>query len=234
LIDDLDRCLPSTTLSILEGIKNFLSVSQCVFVLGLNPAIVYAGIQHRFLGVSVSGREYLEKILNYSFYVPEPDAADIEKFATHRLTDLISDSAIKNDLNTELATFGQVLSTCRYTNPRKIKRVLNRYLLFLSRYNSKLSEYDINNIVKLIVQAEYYPDLFQIFLSNNDQVEQLKKIGTKDFKLADFQTATGVLVAEDYGHLSRIRELFNISDPLPPKANLEEHARDVFAIARLK
>lgn len=234
MIDDLDRCLPHTTLSILESIKNFLSVRKCVFILGLNPTVVYAGIQHKFLGVAVNGREYLEKILNYSFYVPEPDAADVQKFATSRLTNLIDDDDVKKELGKSLEAFGRVLSACKYSNPRKIKRVLNRYLLFLARYKEKLELYEIDNVVKLIIQAEYYPDLFQVFLSDAGHIDLLKKIGTKEFDLGAFQLQTGVSISNDYPHLTRIRELFNVSNPLDPKANLQEHANAVFAIARLK
>jgi len=234
IIDDLDRCLPHTTLSILESIKNFLSVKKCVFLLGLNPTVVYAGIQHKFLGVTVSGREYLEKIINYSFYVPEPDAESVEKFASLRLADLVDDRATRDLLSQRLAAFGNVMSACGYTNPRKIKRVLNRYLLFLIRYAAKLESYDIDSIVKLIVQAEYYPDLFQIYLSEGGQVEQLKKIGTKDFNLADFERDTGVSIAADYAHLARIRKLFEVKNPLQPQVDLVQHAKDVFAITRLR
>jgi hypothetical protein len=233
LIDDLDRCLPSATLSILESVKNFLSVRRCIYVFGMNPAAVYAAIQHKYLGVNVSGREYLEKIINYSFYVPEPSEPDIQEFAKSRLAELIKDDQMRTQLDDKLAAFGEVLSACHYSNPRKIKRILNRYLLFLDRYRERLDDYEINNIVKLVVQAEYYPDLFQLNLSDTDSIDQLKNIGTPNFDLAEFERNTGITLAGDYAQMRRLRELFNVKDPLPPKASLEKHAKDVFAIARL-
>ena len=82
LIDDLDRCLPETVIAILEKIKNFLAVedSPCIFVLALNPKVVYQGIRVKYHGLEIDGREYLEKIINYSFYVPEPDDEYIKKY----------------------------------------------------------------------------------------------------------------------------------------------------------
>lgn len=233
LVDDLDRCLPGATLSMLESIKNFLSVEKCIFVLGMNPAAVYAGIQHKYLGVHVSGREYLEKIVNYSFYIPEPGEEEIRQFARSRLSQLIGDEQARDRFDDKLTAFGEVLSACHYSNPRKIKRVLNRYLVFLNRYEDRLQDYDISNIVKLIVQAEYYPDLFQLNLTDVGHVERLKKIGTKEFNLAEFERDTGLTLAGDYANLRRLRELFDLTNPLKPKADLGRHARDVFAIARL-
>lgn len=233
MIDDLDRCLPGATLSILESIKNFLAVDKCIYVLGMNPAAVYAGIQHKYLGVNVSGREYLEKIVNYSFYIPEPGSEAIKQFALSRLTKLIDDEKTRDRFADKLAIFGEVLSDCHYSNPRKIKRVLNRYLVFLDRYEDRLEDYDMSNVVKLIIQSEYYPDLFQLNLTDAGQIEKLHKLGTKEFNLAEFERDTGLSLAGDYANLRRLSELFKLTNPMKPKADLGRHARDVFAIARL-
>src|SRR5262249_11553464 len=89
LIDDLDRCLPETVIAILESIKNYLTVKNCIFILGINPRVVYEGIRIKYRGMEIDGREYLEKIINYSFYVPEPDATLIAQFAIKRLDQLV-------------------------------------------------------------------------------------------------------------------------------------------------
>ncbi|MBO9308530.1 MAG: hypothetical protein J7551_01970 [Chloroflexi bacterium] len=41
LVDDLDRCLPETTIGILESIKHHLSVPNCIFVLAINGRVIY-------------------------------------------------------------------------------------------------------------------------------------------------------------------------------------------------
>ena len=90
LIDDLDRCLPDTTIRLLESIKNYLTYkNQAIFVMGLNARIVYQGIRHKYRSVELDGREYLEKILNYTFYVPEPDRGKIREFTRHQINLLV-------------------------------------------------------------------------------------------------------------------------------------------------
>lgn len=93
LIDDLDRCLPETTIRLLESIKNHLTVDHAVFVLALNAQIVYQGIRHKYGGADMNGQEYLEKILNYTFYVPEPDAKRLTAFAKARLAQMLPQAA---------------------------------------------------------------------------------------------------------------------------------------------
>ena len=122
LIDDLDRCLPDTAIAILEGIKNHLTVDRCIFVLGLNPQVIYQGIRMKYEGLEIDGREYLEKILNYSFYVPEPEIAQVAEFAISRLEDLVLDDEKREQYQDYFREFGRVLQECHFNNPRKIKR----------------------------------------------------------------------------------------------------------------
>jgi predicted KAP-like P-loop ATPase len=44
-VDDLDRCLPEKAIEVLEAIKLFLDVENCVFVLGLDQDVIARGIE---------------------------------------------------------------------------------------------------------------------------------------------------------------------------------------------
>jgi hypothetical protein len=70
-IDDLDRCIPENAITILESLKLYLDNPHCVFVLGMDRAIVELGIKHRYgEDIQLSGREYLEKIVQLPFFLP--------------------------------------------------------------------------------------------------------------------------------------------------------------------
>ncbi|MBK8020139.1 MAG: hypothetical protein IPK19_01630 [Chloroflexi bacterium] len=76
---------------------------------------------------------------------------------------LVSRELLRSERETfknHLDTFGRVLRDCHFSNPRKIKRILNRYILFLSRDFDDLHRFYMDNVVKLLVIAEYFPMCF--------------------------------------------------------------------------
>jgi len=232
IIDDLDRCLPDTVICILESIKNFLSVEGCIFVLGLNAQIVYQGISHKYHGVNVDGREYLEKILNYTFYMPEPEIKLIEAFARNRINELVG-KATQAQFRAEFDTFGSVLDECKFNNPRKIKRILNRYLMFLAKYETTLSAYFMRDVVRLITIAEYFPALFQLFLYDGTQAEQARtrsKFRGANFQVEEYEKMFGLKIQDSLPQLIRLSNLFDLQKE---KDDLVRHAQAVYSITRL-
>jgi hypothetical protein len=88
-IDDLDRCNPSTVMQTLEAINLFLAgeLRNCVFVLGIEPAMLASHIEARHGALLKTLRErepllatedlswrFLEKLLQLSVRLPEPPA----------------------------------------------------------------------------------------------------------------------------------------------------------------
>jgi len=217
---------------ILESIKNFLSVEGCIFVLGLNAQIVYQGISHKYHGVNVDGREYLEKILNYTFYMPEPEIKLIEAFARNRINELVG-KATQAQFRAEFDTFGSVLDECKFNNPRKIKRILNRYLMFLAKYETTLSAYFMRDVVRLITIAEYFPALFQLFLYDGTQAEQARtrsKFRGANFQVEEYEKMFGLKIQDSLPQLIRLSNLFDLQKE---KDDLVRHAQAVYSITRL-
>jgi hypothetical protein len=242
LIDDLDRCLPETTIAVLEGIKNFLAAEPAldpveaepnpsIFILALNPTVVYQGIQAKYKGSEVDGREYLEKILNYSFYVPEPELDRVKRFATGRLQELLPEEADQRRLKRHLETFGTVLEVCRFNNPRKIKRILNRYLLFLSRaeQTGDLAKMMPQNVARLLVLAEYYPALFNLFYGSQDPNHLGEHLGNMA-NAGAIKDYYGVELPASYPPLFKLKELFDLQKS---GDNLERELKAVFELTRL-
>jgi hypothetical protein len=232
IIDDLDRCLPHTAIAILESIKNYLTAQNCIFVLGINPRVIYQGIRVKYEGLEIDGREYLEKILNYSFYVPEPDPQAVANFARTKLGELSLDGAT-NDAAFE--EFASVLKECRFSNPRKIHRILNRFLLFLDRNEQDLSKYNLANVSRFIIMAEYFPALFPLFLAQPlDVGKELAKAGTTNFDAKEFERKYGVSVLPAYQQITRMNELFDVTvQEVKGGYKLADQAKAVFDITRL-
>lgn len=133
-IDDLDRCLPENAITVLESLKLFIGNAGCVFVLGMDQFIVEQGIKFRFGDkVNMSGRDYLDKIIQVPFYLPPvpfgklKDALQVTKTAQYN--DLIW-SVIQYGLN---------------GNPRKTKRFVNCFYLAEQILNHSEIDYSLRS-----------------------------------------------------------------------------------------
>jgi hypothetical protein len=81
LVDDLDRCLPTAVLSVLEAVKLFLAVPKMAFVIAADQQMVREAIAAG-LGETrrsaLFARDYLEKIVQIPITVPQPTRDDAE------------------------------------------------------------------------------------------------------------------------------------------------------------
>jgi hypothetical protein len=83
LVDDLDRCLPDTVISILEGIKLFLAVPKMAFVIAYDEAPVVDAIKDRYReseDKAAMAKQYLEKIVQIPVRVPNLGLAATEAY----------------------------------------------------------------------------------------------------------------------------------------------------------
>lgn len=76
LIDDLDRCLPKTTIEILEAIKLFLFVPKMAFIIAADEGMVEYAVKQHFPNLQSNyslvsyAHNYLEKLIQVPFRIP--------------------------------------------------------------------------------------------------------------------------------------------------------------------
>lgn len=116
-VDDLDRCSPENAITVLESLKLFIGESNCVFVLGMDHRIVEQGIHHKYgEKISISGREYLDKIIQIPFYVPP---VPFELLREH-LEGYTKAARYSEDI-------WNLIQISFKSNPRKTKRFVNSF-----------------------------------------------------------------------------------------------------------
>lgn len=89
LIDDLDRCEPDKAVEVLQALNLLLNFNSFVVVLGIDARIVTGAIEKHYEGLlgkaGASGYEYLDKIVQIPFRIPEPAREEIIAFVAGQL-----------------------------------------------------------------------------------------------------------------------------------------------------
>jgi len=68
-IDDLDRCTPTQTIEVLEAVKTFLDLENCVFVLAMDKSHAEASIKSHYGDIPIDKfeKKYLDKLIHITF-----------------------------------------------------------------------------------------------------------------------------------------------------------------------
>jgi len=174
-IDDLDRVKPIKALELLEGIKNFIDVNGCVFVLAVDYEVVQSGMAQK-LGIDLqktSGKSFFDKIIQLPFAMPINNY-DLDKYIKDLLIQIEFDQFKKQQYFTPERTsfFHDITVATVGRNPRSIKRVINYADLlnkirrnFRSR-DEKVSIIDMQVLYALICMQIAWPELFTYFTRN--------------------------------------------------------------------
>lgn len=123
LVDDLDRCLPSTAIEILEAIRLFLYVPGTVFVLAADEQMVAYAVRKHFPDLPVSvgqadyTKNYLEKLIQVPFRIPPLGKMETRAY----ITLLLAEYALKDDAETVEKL--RVLASTIFSRPWEGKRV---------------------------------------------------------------------------------------------------------------
>lgn len=157
-IDDLDRCLPEKALQILEAIKLFLDVENCVFVVAVDRDVIEQSISARYakemvfldknqdpqlrkFEIAYLAQNYIEKIIQLPFTVPPLPSRRIKAYVEFLYDQKTDDGCV--------GIFAQGLPP----NPRKIKRVIQSFLLLRQIATKRLKDEKVNYalLAKLVI-----------------------------------------------------------------------------------
>jgi predicted KAP-like P-loop ATPase len=88
LVDDLDRCLPSTIIETLEAIRLFLFVERSAFVIAVDETMVEYAVRQHFpdlpgrISPQAYSRNYLEKLIQVPFRIPALGSSETRTYIT--------------------------------------------------------------------------------------------------------------------------------------------------------
>lgn len=160
LIDDLDRCAPEAAYRLLEGLKIYLNLPNCVFVLGMNQHAVIDAIAKQLKDGAPGGsaqmraEAYLEKLCTHIWRLMLPNPL-------HTLRCWIEDETLSAGLAEAcLDANGQDLR-CLPPNPRCLKSLAN----LLRRLHARGAKVDHPaQIRRLLIFAYVYQFHSELFM----------------------------------------------------------------------
>ena len=120
-VDDLDRLNPERAVEMLEVLKLFMDVENCVYVLAIDYDVVVDGVRQKY-GSSMSDekcRSFFDKIIQLPFSMPV-SSYQIDKLLTENLG---------TDLEGCEKEVSELIEQTLGTNPRTFKRLVNSYYL---------------------------------------------------------------------------------------------------------
>ncbi|MGZ8942398.1 MAG: KAP family P-loop NTPase fold protein [Methylobacter sp.] len=227
-IDDLDRCTPETALKLLEGIKVYLNLKNCVVIFAMDQRQIENSLRKalNLKDSSIDGdyhaREYLEKICQDIYHLPIPDQNKKSKYLLDLLTELNLGAAPQQQHIEELK---KVLDAydCLPANPRKIKALANRLAVMLRKLQPipSLNTLPTNSaFIQKDLKLEYgiLISVAIIYTFHRRLNEQLAKNPSYINTLINFAKAPPIIsTAYDpvYEPMSDIIPSFNGSEDLP-------------------
>jgi hypothetical protein len=121
-IDDLDRCNDDVVIRVCEAVKLYLDAPGLIFVIACDLSVLARSASGPARGGPSEGRDYLEKIIQVAYRVPGPDKDTVRALIAgygkrSGISDLLDDAVV------------EILSEATGRNPRRIKRIINSFVL---------------------------------------------------------------------------------------------------------
>lgn len=205
-VDDLDRCLPEKAIQVLEAIKLFLDVRDCVFILGIDQDVIARGIEMKYKDVkdkkdaegkphfTIEGIKYLEKIIQLPFQIPPVIQDDMGKFVEELSNEWPHEECHK--------VFAEGLGD----NPRQIKRTVNTFLMLsklaVKREKKLKGQVKPIRLAKVVAIQAVHPDLYNLLLKEEPRYlreleeyyhsEAATPIRDQEGKVTEFEKVTKV------------------------------------------
>lgn len=184
-VDDLDRCLPEHTVSVLEAVKLFVNVPGTVFVLGMDREVVKRAVETHYGSVlrqdtaldsaPLTGDQYLQKIVQLPFYLPPLDEDSVLRFIEGLEAGRPPDIAV-DDLTR------RVIAKAVFGNPRQVKLCLNVFHLLRRTATAAEDRGGIPReaiawplLAKTVLIQSQWPNLYEIWRRYPTIVQTLER-----------------------------------------------------------
>lgn len=158
VIDDIDRLTNSQIRDIFQLVKQLGDFPNIVYVLVMEREVVARALNEVH---NVDGNEYLEKIVQVPFEIPELNKYKVHKILKNKLDEIIKDTQEKNSyitINDEY--YKLILQNCVNPYVRNL-RDINRFInIFQFKYGALYNEVSFEDLIAIISLEVLEPSLY--------------------------------------------------------------------------
>ncbi|CDH47270.1 DUF4268 domain-containing protein [Candidatus Contendibacter odensensis] len=186
-VDDLDRLAPEKAVELLEVLKIFMDVPNCVFVLAVDYGVVTQGLEKKF-GVSVGhskGKSFFDKIIQLPFAIPIAQY-NISAYIQNLLSNM--NIACSGE---EINTYREIVDYSIGCNPRGMKRLFNSFIL-LNTVATKKRMFDGTDGIKVkdkqrilfaaLCLQMAFQEIYEFMIKNKNDLDTYFFEGIKDLE----------------------------------------------------
>jgi nucleoside-triphosphatase THEP1 len=165
-VDDLDRAEPEIVYDFLMLLNEVVDLTHCIYIIAIDADTISQVLKSKLHYESPKDREFLGKIINWSFELPEPSLFDWKMMMGNEVRRL--------DKNIDRKALGEITDLLP-KNARKFKHFL-RYISglhkgFLNRFDKDELNWKILYLAQLL-RAEF-PQAFKEIMQDNDFLEDI-------------------------------------------------------------
>jgi KAP family P-loop domain len=212
LVDDLDRCRGESALMTLEALRLFTGDAPCVFVIAMDHQALIEAASAHFGNDEIRGRNYLEKLINFPYYLPAARFESINRSLRKQLDFLADDS-----------TMWELIRANMDGNPRRIRRFVNTFNLAIATLErgTRPTEERQRQVAVLLMFRQEHPAFFEMLRHDRKAWAELERAaGKMPDGIADLPLGPRQLVESDPRLLGAIASVAPSRDgfdfPPPP------------------
>ena len=165
VIDDIDRLTNSQIRDVFQLVKQVANFPNVIYVMAMDRDVVVKALE----GVNgVNGQEYLEKIVQVTFEIPELKKSRLNEVFFDKLDNIIKGSSY--DVQLDQRYWSEVFYNCispYLRTLRDVNRVINT---FQFRYSLLYSEISFEDMVAITTIEVLEPQLYKWILHNKEAV----------------------------------------------------------------
>ena len=174
-VDDLDRLEPRKAVELLEVMKLFFDVENCIFILAIDYDVVIKGVADKYGRFFKDekenlekGKSFFDKIIQVPFKMPV-GKYDISNYVQKCFTDIGVPC-----MPEELPTYVELINLSVGGNPRSMKRLFNAFLLLTKIVNKEILEKDKSKqLLFAVLCLQYsYDSVYNYILRERENLDE--------------------------------------------------------------
>ena len=204
VIDDIDRLSPTEVVAIFRTIKSVGKLENVSYLLSYDQLVIEDAISKKY---KISGRKYLEKIVQVSFDLPEPSGRKIIGILSFELEKIFGDLSPRNFQRVLEVLYEIVIPEMKTI--RQVYRFTNALRII---YPSVKGEVDIADFIALESFRHFHLEIYQAMRSQKD----ILTVNTKESsnsKRFDHNIEKQLLHSEDESQHARLMNSLSIVFP---------------------